>query len=289
MLCLLFGPLQAQSPWVPGQGNGLLSTNLSAILPYNATFNAGGEDRLYNKQVLDMTLGIYGEYGVTERLAFIGNLPLKYLSTTAYSGESCSTCAFTATEGNIAGLANTTFGAKYVLYNKGLIVSSQFTIDAPTGRFDNATALRTGYNDWGFTPMVSIGAGLGNAYVYGYGGLQFTTGNISHGTNSGFEAGYGFFKKRFYLAVGSNVRLSLNNVPNTEPIDNIYNALYVNNQEWVSMYVKLLYMLKTDQTGIQFVFGGAPYANQSAIAPSLNIGFFNKFIQERTVTIVPSF
>ena len=124
MLALMFcfsSHLKAGGPWTQKQGDGLVLVGLSPVIYNSMSSNGLGRINLY-RRVTDITAQTYVEYGLKDNLTFIGNLSLKYVSS---SSKTFTTDDFIAPlpSGKLFGLGNSTVPIKYNLVNKKVLFS----------------------------------------------------------------------------------------------------------------------------------------------------------------------
>lgn len=265
--------LYAQSPWTQEKGSGFGQLSLMAIPKYNEFFVKGSND-LYtsSREYSETAVQAYVEYGVIEGTTLVLDAPIKFLS----AGEELLDSLGTTESGNLTSLGNTRFSVRQRIYNDGVAVAAQLGVEIPTGKYDDATGLRTGYGAWTFMPSVSVGGGLGKGYIFGYGGVGIRTNDYSNYFNIGLEGGYNPFDK-FWAMLFFDVIQSFENGERLDPPNNQQTAFYVNNQEWASLGLKLLYNVN-DNIGLTLSTTLAAFAaNQVPASPSLSLGVFTEW------------
>jgi len=265
--------LYAQSPWTQEKGSGFGQLSIMAIPKYSKFFVKDSSDLFTtSREYSETSVQAYVEYGVIEGTTLVLDAPIKFLS----AGEKLLDSLGTTESGNLTSLGNVRFSVRQQIYNDGIAVAAQLGVEIPTGKYDDATGLRTGYDAWTFTPSVSVGSGLGKGYIFGYGGVGIRTNDYSNYFNVGFEGGYNIFEP-FWAMLFFDVIQSFENGERLDPPNNVQTAFYVNNQEWASLGLKLLYNVN-DNIGLTLSTTLAAFAaNQVPASPSLSLGVFTEW------------
>lgn len=270
--------LAAQSPWTRAKNDGYAQVGFSMIPAYSSVFFDGDQSYEIPRQVTDVDLQLYGEYGVLEGTTAVLSLPIKVVSTGDLNPTYISIIS-PSQEKTLVGLGNVTLGVRQAILKQDFKLSAYLNADLPLISKDDASGLQTGFDAFLITPGISFGAGLGKGYAYGYSGVQIATSNISHSYLGGIEVGYNLFDI-VTAAVAFNARISFENIDDTfEP--NVFTGLYMNNQEYMSIGFKFFKEFKNGY-GASAAFYGAFSASNVARAPSFNVGVFKKFEQEST-------
>lgn len=277
VFCTALG-LQAGGPWPAGKNKGYFQ--LGASLNKYDRLIVPSSSPLYNKRLLryvvDNTVQIYGEYGVTEKFTLVTAIPLKLLSTG--SAPLPNGDAFPAANllpaGSLTGLGNIMLTAKYTFYNKGLVFAGQLQAEAPTFSRKESIGLRTGYDTWVACPGISVGASTKKLYGFADVGYALRTGDYSNELRYNAEIG-GRFIKKTWLALAFNNKKSFKNVERNE--GNVaQTAMYVNNQSYNAFGLKIAYAF-TDNIGINLSAFGAFGGENVAAAPTFNAGVYYKW------------
>jgi len=264
--------LYAQSPWTQEKGSGYGQLALLAIPKYSDFFAKGEDNFTSSREYSETAAQAYVEYGVLEGTTLVLDAPIKFLT----SGEDLLDTLATNEAGNLTSLGNIRLSVRQNIYNKGPNVAVQLGMEIPTGKYDDATGLRTGYDAWTITPSVSVGGGLGKGYIFGYGGIGIRTNEYSNYFNVGLEGGYNPFEP-FWVMLFFDVIQSFENGERIDPPNNVQTAFYVNDQEWASLGLKLLYNIN-DNIGLTASTTLAAFAaNQVPASPSVAIGVFTEW------------
>lgn len=264
--------LYAQSPWTQEKGSGYGQLSLMAIPEYNEFFVKGADNFTASRKYSETAAQAYVEYGVLEGTTLVLDAPIKFLT----SGEELLDSLATNEAGNLTSIGNVRLSVRQNIYNKGPNVAAQLAIEIPTGKYDDATGLRTGFDAWTFLPSVSVGGGFGKGYAFAYGGVGIRTNDYSNYLNVGLEGGYNPFDW-LWLMLFFDVIQSFENGERIDPPNNVQTAFYVNDQEWASLGFKVLYNIK-DNIGLTASTTLAAFAaNQVPASPSLAIGVFTEW------------
>lgn len=260
----------AGGPWTQNRKGGYAQLSLSTIssnLLYN---NSGGSYQLY-RNVRDNTLQGFFEYGLTDKLTLIGNIPVKLVATgTETFNAETSLVSIPFPAGDLEGLGNISAALKYKLIDASWKLAAQLRADANTSTADVTTGLQTGYDCWSYQP--SLLAGISRKAWYGFisAGITLRSNYHSESFNATAEGGYGFFKQKTYLILVLDLDKSFLN-DSTQREDYLKTGLYVNNQEYFSYGIKINQSIG-EHWNINGSLLGAGYGNLVAKAPSYNLG-----------------
>lgn len=275
---LIFGILlttnfiYAQSPWTQEKGSGYGQLSLMAIPKYSDFFAKETGNYTSSREYSETAAQTYIEYGVLEGTTLVLDAPIKFLT----SGEELLDSLATNEAGNLNSLGNIRLSVRQNIYSKGPNIAAQLTLEIPTGKYDDATGLRTGYDAWTILPTVSVGSGFGKGYAFAYGGVGIRTNDYSNYLNLGLEGGYQLFEP-LWVMLFFDVIQSFENGERIDPPNNVQTVFYVNDQEWASLGLKLLYNIN-DNIGLTASTTLAAFAaNQVPASPSLAIGVFTEW------------
>jgi len=288
LLLTVFQAAHAGGPWPRKKKTGYAQLGFTYV-GYNSFFNNQGNVTSLRRQVTDFTSQVYLEYGLTDRLTLMTNLPFKYVSSGEDILNSDSTYfKDTVPNGNLFALNNVTLGLKYNIINKKVLFSAGFNAEANVARYDSLTTLRTGPSAWVFNPYLSVGSSFvqGKLYTMLDAGMRFRTNNYSHEADFNFELGYSWNYKT-YFAVSVAGRFSLQNgsydnnvtaAPDTsDPASvsvhpfgrDLHTSLYPNNQQYLGYGLKFIQKIKKVHINAAVYFGTGQMV---AAAPSYNLG-----------------
>jgi hypothetical protein len=261
-----------QSPWTKKKGAFYTQLSFSTIANYNTLY--GTPDKVLDGKITDNTLQFYAEYGITNKTTLIVNVPLKLVSHKDIS-LFCINAPCGTIENNKTALGNIEIGIKHNFYNKNWLFSGQLNVEANSGTYDSNSGIRTGYDTWTITPLLTFGKGFNNWYVQGFTGVNIRTNNYSSNFKIGGEVGYKPIQKLWVIA-NLDVTQSFNNGDLVLPTSNLSTGLYLNDQEYVSFGLKAIGEI-TKNFGLTAGVGGAFSGNNVAKKGAFNIGIYHKF------------
>lgn len=270
LICSL--PVFAGGPWTKAKGSGYAQIGVS-YLQYAELFGNITPRIPLRRQVTDMTLQGYLEYGITDKLTFIGILPFKYVKTGDevlesdyfYDDRRFSDTLLPA--GSLFGIGNARIGARYNFIKKKYLLSGELNVENGSVAYQCSSALRTGYSAWTIEPSISFGRGWNKVYFFLDNAFRYRTNDYSHETNHAIEVGYKPFPKT-WVAFRSEGRISMKNKRTNN--HDIHTGLSPNNQQYIGYGVKL-----SQGFGDHFalnlgLFGG--FGELVGANPSLNVG-----------------
>lgn len=267
----------SQSPWVRDKGAGYAQIGYSSISNYSSLYDKSASSGATSLErfISDRTVNAYGEFGLTPKWTIISSIPVKFLN----SGERTPTPEIANpinSKGNLIGLGNVELGAKYGFYQKNIVASAQLKVAANTTAYNVNTGLRTGIPAWSIEPMISVGKGGDNYFVFGYGGLGFRTNNFSHYGRLGIEGGVDI-NKRFWLIAFVDAVFSFRNGTVAASPANLQTGLYLNNQEFIAFGPKFIYEAIKEQLGFTLSLGGGVSNNLVPQKGSFSFGVYYKW------------
>ena len=262
-----------QSPWTKKKGEFYTQLSFSTIANYNTLF--GTPEKVLNGKITDNTIQFYTEYGLTDKTTLIVNLPLKLISHKDISLVCVGFAPCGTIENDKTGLGNIELGIKHNFYNKKWLVSGQVNIEANTGVYDSNSGIRTGYDSWTITPLLTVGRGYNNWYLQGFTGVNIRTNNYSSNFKVGGEIGYKPVQKIWVIA-NLDITQSFNNGNIFLPTANLSTGLYINDQEYASFGLKAIGEI-TKNFGLTAGIGGAFSGNNVAKQGAFNFGVYHKF------------
>jgi hypothetical protein len=271
ILLISISNMYGQSPWTQKKGKAYTQLSFTSISGYTGLF--GDPDYSTEREITDNTLQLYGEYGLTDRTSILLNLPFKMVK--AGDLTNASLIPSFSQSGSETSLGNIEVGIKHVFSQKKWIFSGQFNIEANTSSFFVNSGLRTGYDAWSFTPLFLAGRSFGNTYIQGFPGASIRTNNYSSNFRIGGEVGTKVLK-HFWLIGFVDISSSFENGQIDLPVANLVNGLYINDQEYGAMGIKVIGELAKN-FGVNLGFGGAFSGNNVAKRAAMTIGIYQKF------------
>ncbi|MDD7915546.1 hypothetical protein [Polaribacter ponticola] len=273
-IIILFISLSAfsQSPWTQEKGKFYTQLSLTTIPNYDTLFG----DPEYNteRETTDNTIQFYGEYGITNNTSLLVNLPFKLIKTGDFVNPNLSQ-VFKTTEASKSAFGNIEIGLKHNFYKKDWILSGQFSVEANTSTYNEASGIRTGYDAWSFTPLFLAGKSFGKSYLQTFIGANIRTNNYS----SNFKIGGEYGKKlgeKFWLIGFLDITKSLENGDIILTNANLTTGLYVNDQEYGGFGFKGIYEINS-KFGVNAGLGGAFFGNNVAKQGAFTFGVYHKF------------
>ena len=262
-----------QSPWTKKKGAFYTQLSFSTIANYNTLY--GSPEKVLNGNVTDNTIQFYTEYGITDKTTLIVNAPIKLISQKDISLICVGIAPCGTIDNKKTALGNIEIGIKHNFYNKDWLISGQVNIEANTGTFDANSGIRTGYDAWTVTPLLTVGRGYNNWYLQGFTGVNIRTNGYSSNFKIGGEVGYKPIPK-LWLIANLDITQSFNNGEVILPTSNLLTGLYINNQEYVSFGLKTIGEI-TKNFGLTAGLGGAFSGNKVAKKGAFNLGLYHKF------------
>lgn len=259
----------SQSPWTKKKNETYLQLSFTTISGYSELF--AKEDAIAtNRKINDNTLQLYAEYGLSDKTTLIANVPLKLVS----SGDLVDNAINITTESSLTTLGNIQLGVKHNFYNKKWLISGQLMIEANTGEFEAASGLRTGYDAWTFTPVISVGRGFNSWYIQAFTGVDIRTNEYSSAYKLGGEIGYKVIDW-LWLAGFLDGVASFQNGEVLIPRANRLTGLYVNDQSFSGFGFKVIGEFD-ENFGANIGLGGALSGRRVAVAPAISFGLYYK-------------
>lgn len=268
----LFGLSMGQSAWVKNKGELYSQFTFSGIFNYSSVYLDGDREYKIQREITDITLQLYGEYGLTDDLTLVTVLPFKSVS----AGDAVNDPYLVSIdEGDLSGLSNVEIGLRKQLLNKKIRLAGQLNFLANSADYDAATGLRTGYDASAIKPSIAAGYSSGKYFLQTFVVYEHYLNDYSSNLKLYMEAGYKFFNSLYVIAY-LDLHNSMNNGDVLLPAENAETALYVNNQEFNGMGLKFIYEW-SESMGLTFNLGGAAGASYVAKAPAMSAGLYRKF------------
>lgn len=262
---------EGQSPWIAEKGKGYAQIGFTSIGRYRDLFLSDGGSYRLRREISDRTLQLYGEYGLAEHTSILASIPFKFI--TQFDGFD----PFFPSDNNItfSTLGNIQLAARHNFINEKIVLSTQWTLELPTSKYDEPNGLRGGLNAISLIPSVSIGKGFSDFYVFASSGFAIRTNNYSSEVRVGAEAGYKVIDRVYIIGVLDIVE-SLKDGSVFESQLQRENGLYLNNQSFFAYGIKTIIGI-TEKIGVNAAFYGASSGNLVARSPSLNLGAYYKW------------
>lgn len=146
---------QAQEPWPVRKGGGRVGAGFS-YLGYGSILGADGSTIALHRKVNQINIDINGRFGLTDRLTFMGSVPMTWAGT----GSALQAAPYfpdTLGSGEVFGLANIMLGVNYNLVNKTFGLSLFLNGEANVPTTDSVKALRSGPSTFVLHPGLRLG------------------------------------------------------------------------------------------------------------------------------------
>lgn len=275
LLLLCCGASLTAGPWPQPVGGGYFKL-YEWWMRFDEHFTSQGE--------LDpnATIGLYnttfyGEYGVTERLTAIANLPIYSRST--INNQIGATRGTLISEGDaIGGLGDADLGLRYTVtpLKAALPVSVSVLFGLPLGEAAGGREGNLQTGDGEFNQLVQLEVGrsftVGNLPAYAIASVGFNqrSNGFSDEYRYGLEAGFSFLEGEMQLI--GRLRGS-ESLFNGETAAAATTSIFSNNAEYLSIGGELNYYF-TDRLGLSAGIAGAVSGRIIAAAPVYSIGVF---------------
>lgn len=264
----------AGGPWLLPKKSGFLQ--VQATLPvgtYNRLFLANNKFTDLNREVVDVNIQAYLEYGITDKINLITVLPYKYISTGAE--QSPLTNPTLLPSGSLSGLSNYKLALKYRISDKDLKIAMSVQSSFNSTKKDLEKGLITGHE----ANSLGLYAHFGKSFsekVYSFleGGINSVSNNFSDFYEIHYELGYQI-KPSLWSAFTLDIRESLRN-GNYRNENLRQTGFYTNDQEYFAFGFKTSYELK-NKIGFTGAVFGAFSGNYVAYLSTYSIGIYKKW------------
>ncbi|MEM7575334.1 MAG: hypothetical protein AAF433_20675 [Bacteroidota bacterium] len=276
LLLVLANGLQAQGPWPQGKGNGYFKLSEWWIRFDEHYTDTGDKDPNLTTGVYNTS--IYAEYGLTDRLTGVVNLP--FFSRTTMNNLISETTGAVLVEGEaLNGLGDAELGLKYTLTQDGagLPIALSLTFGLPLGEDQGGSQgnLQLGDGEFNQLLMAHIGSSfqLGNANAYWSAilGVNNRTNNFSDELRYGLEAGVNLAQDRLLLV--GRLR-GLSSFMNGETAATATSTgLFANNIEFLTLGGEANFFL-TEKLGLSLGLASPLSGRIYAVGTSYSAGVF---------------
>jgi len=269
-----------QSPWLPGKNSYFIQFSYNTIPEYSTLYNLNSEDLQTPRKVVDNTLQLYGEYGLSDKFALVASIPYKLLKSGDINPSYSQDAAGIPEAATVNALGNVQLSLKYSLLQSDWVSALQMKVELPANvEKGDSTGLYPGYDAYAFAPYASIGRGWNRFYFYYYLSIISRTNGFDSKLDTGIEGGWKA-SKNFWLISYFNLLKSFNNGSKQPWPPERQFGLYSPDQEFNAFGIKVIYevLLKNDQK-IGFVAhgaGGTLFGFKVAKSPLLSLGIYLK-------------
>ena len=256
----------SQQAWTKAKGKyyGQLGTS---FLAYNSYIDNDTKSILpLDREFVDMSFSLYGEYGITDYLTITGQLPFKYSSSTKGQNSNVQ-------DGSIAGLSNINLSLTGRLYQKGgAVVSAKIRTSLPNSKYDERTGLRTGFDATTIAPSLLFGLGTEKFFTSAELGYEVRNNGYTNRTQFGFQIGKFFANRKWIGIFGVEYFQSIGDSTYDDQKSE-FTGLYLSTQTFLSPNLKVGYYVKPNST-IWFSAGFGLYPTDDIPAsPGISLSF----------------
>ncbi|MCW8809847.1 MAG: transporter [Ignavibacteriaceae bacterium] len=223
-------------------------------------------DKLAIPDFKDITVGVFGSYGITDNLTLM-------LNAAAFKSVKLDTNTSTlGFDNEVSGFGDILVGGKYKLAKFGQsFISGKLLINLPTGESSPDGGLWTGSGDYHQTIGLEYGYSFWPTPAYISAGVTYTnrTQGFSDEFRYGIEAGYTFIKD-LSLILRFHGQVSMKNGdPNVKGGFGVYS----NDQQYIAYNAELAYKL-SDNFGVKGYYESGGAGKNIISAPVINVGLF---------------
>ena len=253
--------------WTQKRGEGYYKLGLRVV---RATrFYDPGGNRISIPTTGDYTTSFYGEYGLTDRLTLVADIPFKRITLNRQVER---TSGFVLFDGDAkTGVADSDFGVRFGLIREGQsVLSAELLLGVPIGDDDQQNGLLTGDGEFNQLTKLQFGQSLYPKPVYFSGEVGFNnrTNGYSDEFRYGAEIGYTFHSK--FLAI-FRIR-GVESLKNGDGALGGMVGLFANDQSYLSYGPELVYSV--DQAfGVSVGIEGATRGENVLSAAAFSLGF----------------
>ncbi|MEZ5083494.1 MAG: hypothetical protein R2750_08600 [Bacteroidales bacterium] len=270
--------LQAQSPWLPSKNGFFVQASYTTIPEYSTLFTKSGDVFETSRLIKDKTLQVYGEYGISDKIALHISVPFKLLNSGSINQNFAGDLNQAPNASTENALGNIQTSVKYKLRDGKWVSAAQFRIELPASSQGEVSGLKPGYNAWAFSPLINIGRGWNKTYFFYYLSGIWRTNQYSTYLNTGIEGGWKAFNP-IWLIFYSEFLNSFENGNKPLPPPEKQFGLYSNDLEYFSFGLKIIYETAVNE---QLNLGLIAHASGSfsgfavAHAPLVSLGLYLK-------------
>lgn len=236
VLLTSFSQAFAGGPWLVKKGGGYFQVQVTPLAyAYGRLLNGIGTTGTdINREVYAIDYGLYGEYGLTDKLNLLANIPFKYARVSDLT-ETPEAFPTLLDEGSINGLSNLRLGLKYGILDKNLKIAVSAQTSLNTVSTETEKGLATGFQGTSAGLMAHVGGNFGGKwYAFGELGFQhmFSESDFDDSIEASLEIGRSLNSK-YTLLFRTIVRESLKNGSFfDERLEQT--GLYPSNQSWIA-------------------------------------------------------
>ncbi len=266
-----------QQAWSQKKGESYLQLG-TAYLTYSMLHVGNFEIIDIPRPVSELVIASYSEYGITDKLTGILTVPYHFVSV----GElDTALMNLEFDKGCLSALGNITTGLLYNFYNqKSTVVSGRLDMSWNTSKRESNTGLSTGNNSIGFSPSIAYGIGKKNYFFSAELGVNLLFQNdYYHRAIINAQYGRRFLKSKkmtFIVGLGTSSSFKFAQKEAVEKTAKDYVGLYVEEQSYVALTLKLGYDFTPNWSIWTSVAGGEATNVGAGISSTLSIAY--KFV-----------
>ncbi|NJL75873.1 MAG: hypothetical protein HC892_13470 [Saprospiraceae bacterium] len=246
--CLAFTNLTAQNGWVRTKSS-YYAQAAASLFSSSDYYSLDGDLNLNGNTFTNYALSMYGEYGITNNITLIGNIPILKINQ------------FDVTEPAL-GIGDIRIGAKYKLLAQ-IPTTLALETEIPTGdgilftdsKSPNALGiieqinLPTSDGEWNFLVTLATSMSSSNGKTFGslFGTINLRTESFSHQYKSGAEIGHYLFDRLWLIG-----KLQINGTLSDSP-NKAVSFLYGEGTTYTAFGATAIYQLN-EQLGLVFSY-----------------------------------
>ena len=273
LFTLVLATSLSAGPWPRGKGSAYLKL-YEFWLRFDEHYTSTGE--LDPNATLGLyNTALYGEYGLTDRLTAVVNLP--FYSRNVINNQVSGTRGNVIIPGEaISGIGDADLSLRYTISKAGAAVpfSATLTLGLPLGEDAGGEQMNLQTGDGEFNQLVSLEAGRSfspNFYATASVGVNNRTNGFSDEFRFSLEAGYALGNRRVWLIGRLTGVESLQNGETAATISST--SIFSNNAEFLSVGGELNVYV-TDKLGLSAGAATALSGKVIAAAPAFTAGVF---------------
>jgi hypothetical protein len=237
------------------------------LLNGNSIFDGNGDVLDINYDVKWRSIGLYGEYGITDKLTIIANIPVNNSLDISASDK-------------LSGFGDIVTGFKYGISNNGsssLAISLFQQLGISNREVISGNYLALGDGQYAQTLQIDYGKGFNfgskNAYFNAYVGYRDRKNGFSDEIKAGLELGSKVFTDKLLFILRSDMVFPDNKLE----VDGGFDAgnYFGNNVSYISFSPEFNYFI-SDNLIVNLGLGGAILAKNIYAAPSISFGIAYK-------------
>lgn len=269
-------------PWLLKKNQISTGFHFSFIPPVNRIHKSNFKTQYLHRWISDYNFNYTFNYGWTDQLELSFSLPTKFVASSSkltdlqaidFSDQVLMPADTVFPHGQLFDLGNLCLGLKYRITDKKFKSAIHIQFSWPSQLNDTylKNGLRTAFPCWTFALGYSFGASNAKRYWYLDTGFAYRTHGYNPYFSGAFEIGWHIKSIIFALELAYNINIPLEKDDPVFGFQNI-SALYLNNQNYVALTLKLIIPV-AQKWNVFFALGGGIWANNIQQGPSISCGF----------------